>query len=137
MCLLLGDGRFGRSCWACSPFSKTQGHLRRCELMELADRRSISSTSSEEVKLVTQSPSGTRSDNQKQHLQSRWEWSPEEIKRVGYRVIDLIAQHLTEVLQEPVFRPFPPDLASKYINSTLPETGQEPDEILDTFVREI
>jgi glutamate/tyrosine decarboxylase-like PLP-dependent enzyme len=68
---------------------------------------------------------------------NKWEWSAEEIKRVGYRVVDMIAQHLTDLPQEPVFRPFPSDLASRYLNSVPPESGRESDEILAMFAREI
>ena len=68
---------------------------------------------------------------------NKWEWSREEIRRVGYRVVDMIAQHLADLPTKPVFRPFPPDLASDYLNSTLPESGLNADEILDTFAREI
>lgn len=61
----------------------------------------------------------------------------ETIKRIGYRVVDLIADHLTDLPQQPVFRPFPPALASKYLNSVPPESGREADDILTTFAREI
>ena len=37
---------------------------------------------------------------------ARWEWSSEEIRRVGYRVVDLIAAHLTKLPERPVFRPY-------------------------------
>ena len=67
----------------------------------------------------------------------RWEWSVEEIKRLGYRVVDMIAEHLAELPQEPAFRPFPPELAKRYLNSAPPESGREADEILATFAREI
>ncbi len=68
---------------------------------------------------------------------SRWEWSEEEIRRVGYRVVDLIAEHLSNLPQEPVFRPFPQELASQYLSSTPPESGHPANDILDRFAREI
>src|SRR5438552_739605 len=68
---------------------------------------------------------------------SKWEWSPEEIKRIGYRAVDLIAEHLTALPSQPVFRPFPRALAAKYLASPPPESGQSPDEVLDTFAHEI
>jgi len=67
----------------------------------------------------------------------KWEWPTDEIRRVGYRVIDLIVEHLTGLRSEPVFRPFPPELAAKFLNSTLPEHGLQADEILDRFACEI
>jgi aromatic-L-amino-acid decarboxylase len=68
---------------------------------------------------------------------SRWEWSADEIKRVGYRAIDLIAEHLSTLPDRPVFRPFPRSLAAKYLDSTPPESGASADEILTAFEREI
>jgi len=70
-------------------------------------------------------------------LRPRWEWSADEIKRVGYQVVDIIAEHLTSLPERPVFRPFPPELAAKYFDSQPPETGQEADEILAAFAREV
>lgn len=67
-----------------------------------------------------------------------WEWSAEEIKRVGYRVVDLIAHHLTTLPGRPVFQPFDPDLAREYLASAAPpDTGQNADAILDTFAQQI
>jgi aromatic-L-amino-acid decarboxylase len=66
-----------------------------------------------------------------------WEWSADEVRRVGYRVVDLIAEHLATLRSKPVFQPFPPELAERYLNSEPPEPGQEVDEILATFAREI
>lgn len=64
-------------------------------------------------------------------------WSAKEIKRVGYRVIDMIADHLTELPGKPVFRPFPKELATLYLHSAVPESGQSSDEILAAFEKEI
>lgn len=70
--------------------------------------------------------------------QIKWEWPAEEIKRIGYRVIDLIAEHLTTLPRRPVFQPFPEDLAARYLAGTpLPESGQSADEILTAFSSEI
>jgi hypothetical protein len=44
-------------------------------------------------------------------LRPRWEWSANEIKRIGYRVGGMIAEHLTTLPEKPVFRPFPAELA--------------------------
>ena len=85
---------------------------------------------------MTESPASA-SGKQNNHLPSRWEWSADEIKRVGYRVVDLIAEHLTNLPQRPVFRPFPSALANQYLNASPPESGREADAILDTFAREI
>jgi hypothetical protein len=36
-----------------------------------------------------------------------WVWPADEIRRVGYRVVDQIAQHLASLPDRPVFVPFP------------------------------
>jgi len=68
---------------------------------------------------------------------SEWEWSADEIKRVGYKVIDLIAEHLTTLPAKPVFRPVPRDFAAKRLESTPPASGESPDTILEAFETEI
>lgn len=70
-------------------------------------------------------------------LRPKWEWSAEEIRRVGNRVVDLIAKHLTELPDEPVFRPFPSELAGKYLGSAIPASPRDADELLDAFARDI
>jgi aromatic-L-amino-acid/L-tryptophan decarboxylase len=49
----------------------------------------------------------------------------------------MIAEHLTTLPERPVFRPFPRELAAKYLDSKAPESGQEADDILAIFAREI
>jgi glutamate/tyrosine decarboxylase-like PLP-dependent enzyme len=67
-----------------------------------------------------------------------WVWPEEEIKRIGYRVVDLIAHHLASLPERPVFQPFDPDLAARYLDgSPLPESGQSPDDVLAAFASEI
>jgi len=61
------------------------------------------------------------------------EWSAEEVKRVGYWVIDLIADHLTALADGPVFRPFPTDLAEKFLATPAPVAGMDTDRILQEF----
>ncbi len=67
----------------------------------------------------------------------RWEWAPDEIRRVGHRVVDLIADHLAGLPDEPVFRPFPNDRARAMLDEPLPDHGSEPDAVLDRFAAEI
>jgi aromatic-L-amino-acid decarboxylase len=68
---------------------------------------------------------------------TRWEWSASEIRRMGYRVVDLIADHLSRLPDTPVFQPFPTELAERYLHSAVPETGADWEEILDKFASEI
>jgi aromatic-L-amino-acid decarboxylase len=69
--------------------------------------------------------------------EQRWEWSADEIRRIGNRVVELIAKHLTGIPERPVFAPFPPELARRHLESAVPEAPHEADEILDAFEREI
>jgi len=69
--------------------------------------------------------------------QRRWEWSPEDIRRFGHLVVDLIAHHLTSLPERPVFRPFPPELAERFLDAGLPLAGQAPEEILAAFARDV
>jgi len=64
-------------------------------------------------------------------------WSASEIRRVGHRVVDLIAEHLTELPAGPVFRPVPAELGDTWMSARLPERGETADAILDRFVEGI
>jgi glutamate/tyrosine decarboxylase-like PLP-dependent enzyme len=61
------------------------------------------------------------------------EWSDEEVKRVGYQVIDLIADHLATLAEGPVFRSFPTDLAEKFLATPAPLDGTYAARILQEF----
>jgi aromatic-L-amino-acid/L-tryptophan decarboxylase len=65
---------------------------------------------------------------------ARWEWPEEEIRRVGYQVVDQIARHLAGLPSQPVFRPYPPELSG---TGAAPAAGRSPDEILDEFARRV
>jgi aromatic-L-amino-acid/L-tryptophan decarboxylase len=67
----------------------------------------------------------------------RWEWSADEIRRVGSLVVELIAQHLTSLPERPVFRLFPPELAARFLDAPVPLAGQSPEAILAEFARDI
>ena len=86
---------------------------------------------------MSESQSGPIEEADPRPLNPRWEWSADEIKRVGYRVVDMIAAHLTALPQEPVFRPFPPEAAARFLDAKLPEPGDEVDGILSDFARDI
>jgi glutamate/tyrosine decarboxylase-like PLP-dependent enzyme len=60
-------------------------------------------------------------------------WTPEEIQRVGYQVIDLIAEHLSTAADGPVFRPVPKSLADRFLSAPAPTGGMDPDRILAEF----
>jgi len=52
-------------------------------------------------------------------------------------VVDLIARHLTELQEGPVFRPFPTELEETFGATPPPSVGAEPDAILDEFAANI
>ena len=65
------------------------------------------------------------------------EWSAEEIRRLGTRVVDMIAGHLAEMRQRPAFRPAPAELANAFATAPAPTEGTAPDAILEEFRRTI
>jgi glutamate/tyrosine decarboxylase-like PLP-dependent enzyme len=67
----------------------------------------------------------------------QFEWSAEEIRRVGYRVVDLVAEHLGTLRDRPVFQPVPRALAERLMSTELPQRGESVDDILDQCVADI
>jgi aromatic-L-amino-acid/L-tryptophan decarboxylase len=61
------------------------------------------------------------------------DWTREEIRRIGHLVVDLIAEHLTAIPNQPVFRPLPADLADQFLTTPAPAHAAGPDEILRDF----
>src|SRR5215211_4182499 len=68
---------------------------------------------------------------------AKFSWPADEIRRVGYRVVDLVADHLAQLPQHPVFQPVPAQLAEAWVSSPLPDTGESADAILDQFAATI
>ena len=56
---------------------------------------------------------------------------PEEVRRLGYRAVDLAVDHLTGIGARPVFRPMPPDDRRALLEQPLPVGPTAPDAILD------
>lgn len=71
------------------------------------------------------------------HTPPEWEWTADELRRVGHRTVEIIVDHLVRLRDQPVFRPFPHALADAYLNAALPETGLPIDAILDKVENEI
>jgi aromatic-L-amino-acid/L-tryptophan decarboxylase len=63
----------------------------------------------------------------------RGTWSSDEIRRVGYRVVDVIADHLSSLPSRPVFAPVPAELANAFLQERVPQVGRDADDILDMF----
>ena len=64
---------------------------------------------------------------------NKWNWPSDEIKRVGYRVVDMISDYLTTLPERPVFQPCPPDLIGRFVDGPLPQVGEGVDTLLDEF----
>jgi aromatic-L-amino-acid decarboxylase len=64
-------------------------------------------------------------------------WSGDEIRRVGGRVVDLIAEHLTTLPEKPVFQPVPPAVVDGLLSAPLPRNGEPVDALLEDFARRI
>jgi len=65
---------------------------------------------------------------------SHCEWPEDEIKRVGYRVVDEIARYLTHLPDRPAFEPVPGDTIEAFLNTPAPRDGQSADAIVDDVV---
>jgi len=64
-----------------------------------------------------------------------WERSPAEIRALGHRVVDLIADHLCGLPDGPVFRPFPPAEAAALAAGPVPTAGAAAHDVLDDVER--
>ena len=64
-------------------------------------------------------------------------WTADEIRRIGYRVVDLIAEHLSTLPDEPVFRPVPAEHAKTLATAPAPREPVSPDDILQRFQEQI
>jgi len=61
------------------------------------------------------------------------EWTRDEIQRIGYAVVDLIADHLSGIDERPVFRPVPDELAGTFLSAPVPHEGASADSVLAEF----
>lgn len=68
---------------------------------------------------------------------SEWNWTEDEIRRVGRRVVDMIAEYLTALPDRPVFRPCPEELIERFADAPLPRDGQTADAVLDEFKHDV
>src|SRR5262245_20661609 len=57
--------------------------------------------------------------------------SPEEFRRLGYRAVDLLAEHLAGLTTAPTRNPVPEHLKQALLGQPLPESPTDPDTILD------
>jgi aromatic-L-amino-acid/L-tryptophan decarboxylase len=62
---------------------------------------------------------------------------PEELRRLGHRMVDLLVEHLAADDAARAWKPFPNDRARRMLDEPLPEHGEPADAILDRFAAEL
>ncbi len=62
---------------------------------------------------------------------------PDELRRLGYRAVDLMVEHLTGLPNGPVFQPMAPDERRSLMEQPLPAGPTAPDAILDQIRRDV
>jgi aromatic-L-amino-acid/L-tryptophan decarboxylase len=66
-----------------------------------------------------------------------WRWSADDVRSVGYRAVDIIADYLSALPQRPVFQPYPGDLTRALESEPVPEAGAPLSTVLDDFVARV
>lgn len=61
-----------------------------------------------------------------------WSWSADDVRSVGYRAVDIIAEYLSGLPQRPVFRPYPGARTEP-----IPGPGAPVDAVLDDFAEQV
>lgn len=64
-------------------------------------------------------------------------WSPDEIRAIGHQVVELIADHLTNLPDRPVFQPVPSEVIDGFAHEPAPAVGSTPEAILAEFAERI
>ena len=63
--------------------------------------------------------------------EAEWVWSADELRRVGYQTVDLIAEHVSGIRETPVFQPVPPSTIEEFLGpDRVPESGEDADTLL-------
>lgn len=70
-------------------------------------------------------------------IPAAWQWSADEVRQNGYRVVDILADYLSNVPLRSVFRPYPAELAAALRAEPLPEGGATVDAVLEDFVEQV
>lgn len=61
-------------------------------------------------------------------------WSPEELRRLGHRAVDIITEYLTGLPDRPVFQPYPDETAAALAGERVPTRGTPVDTVLREFL---
>jgi aromatic-L-amino-acid decarboxylase len=68
---------------------------------------------------------------------SGWDWSADDVRCVGHRTVEIIADYLSGLPQRQVFQPYPVDLAGALATEAGPTVGASADAVLDDFLRQV
>jgi aromatic-L-amino-acid decarboxylase len=68
---------------------------------------------------------------------SGWSWSADDVRQVGHRAVDIIAEYLSGLPDRPVFQPYPRELIRALATEPLPAKGAAVDAVLDDFVERV
>jgi glutamate/tyrosine decarboxylase-like PLP-dependent enzyme len=63
--------------------------------------------------------------------------SPDDFRQLGYRAIDLLAEHLATSADAPTRRPVPDDLRQQFLTQPLPTEPGDPAALLETVAQDI
>ena len=63
--------------------------------------------------------------------------SPEEFTQLGYRTVDMLAEYYASLDERRVYPSADPEAIAEAFDEPLPETGQDPDEILDEWASKV
>lgn len=64
-------------------------------------------------------------------------WMRGEVRRIGHRMVDLVAEYLEQLPEGPTFRPVPEEETERFLSSVPPMSGMSVDQLLDEFARDI
>jgi aromatic-L-amino-acid/L-tryptophan decarboxylase len=70
-------------------------------------------------------------------VQPLCDWSAEDIRRIGYRVVDVIATYLTELPSRPVFAPVPGNVIDSFMTTAAPQEGLPADVVVDEVAHRV
>src|SRR5579863_8372883 len=70
-------------------------------------------------------------------MSASWTWSPDEIKRAGYQIVDFLSDYLTGLPEKPVFRAYPRELIDAFNRPAPPQSGQDFKSLLDEFAARV
>jgi glutamate/tyrosine decarboxylase-like PLP-dependent enzyme len=66
-----------------------------------------------------------------------WDWSADDVRRLGHRTVEIIADYLSGLPQRPVFQPYPSELVAALTSERPPAQGAPAEAVLDDFLQRV